>query len=327
MTDETNNPFAKTAMHGSRRYLRALVIPRGSDRDADGRSFGDDHMLADLGRSNDDAQVYLTTDYVHTSELADDALQPVVDADECGRFLASAGNFWLGGSNAIASRVEEAYFALLVIVFVVRLANNPERLRRIPSSVHEAEEAIRDICAPGLDTLVDVAVSDLREATIREVGARPSQDAYDQLKVERDRAVDQFEQVAKALRSAGWYGSGFDSGLAWLNAKLAEANRNDTELLVIRSKLSLLRDKTGSYNPNDEDDDYWIPGVDDEGVARCIECDETIDLDDPRNEGRFERDVDDPTVVRCALCVSKVAFETALDEHAAEGGDDNGGSV
>lgn len=109
-------------MENERGYVRALIVPKGEKKDSDGREFGDDHMLADLGESWEGATVWLTTDYVHTSEFGLGPTAPLADAAECGLFMAAACNFWLGSANDIATRVKEAYFAALVLSVVIRWA-------------------------------------------------------------------------------------------------------------------------------------------------------------------------------------------------------------
>ena len=50
--------------------VRVLAIPRGEEKDADGRGIGDDWLLADLGVDHEDNHIYVTTDRVRASELA-----------------------------------------------------------------------------------------------------------------------------------------------------------------------------------------------------------------------------------------------------------------
>lgn len=99
-------------------YIRALVIPHGCDRDADGTQVGDDWLLADLGRATDDAEVYITSDHLHASELGDLGLD---DPRECAALMVGATNFWLGGASAIAARVKGAFVATVVLQFLVAL--------------------------------------------------------------------------------------------------------------------------------------------------------------------------------------------------------------
>lgn len=70
--------------------VRLLSIPKGADKDAEGRGFGDDWQLLDLGQSEDGTRHYLTTDCVRASEFA--CIPGFHDPAEMGAWLVEQIN-------------------------------------------------------------------------------------------------------------------------------------------------------------------------------------------------------------------------------------------
>lgn len=70
----------------NRSLTRVLILPYGKKQDADGRTLGEDWLLADFGETPDGDHVYLTTDRVRASEFGS---YPILKSCNLARFLQS----------------------------------------------------------------------------------------------------------------------------------------------------------------------------------------------------------------------------------------------
>jgi len=95
-------PAVLAAATRSRQVVRVLVIPVGSETDAEGRAAGDDWLLASLGYTDDEpysggAHVYLTTDRLHGSDVP----AALNSALETARVIALLLNDLYGGKRLL----------------------------------------------------------------------------------------------------------------------------------------------------------------------------------------------------------------------------------